>query len=412
MVSDPVPVRQRGTPRTGPGIVWFGAAGLANALGTGIYYPFQLLFFREVMDIPLTTVGLGLTAAILCTLPTVLYIGRWVDRAGPRPVLIAASLARAAAFAGFVAGGGVVVFVALSMLVSLGSRADQVGTQVLAAAAAPPGRSAQWLAVTRVVFNAGVGLGAVLTGLALTGGPAVYPVLGLATAAAFVLAALCYLPLRVRVSRVDRAGTGRSRPWRHGLYLRLAGVQFVLFTALVATEAALPVYLVDHLGQPAWQVSLILAVNIVVLVALQLPASRLLQRHRPLPLLALGAVLHGTLFLAFAVAALLPGSVRLVVFLLGTVVYTVGEVVSSQVLMVLLVHVPPAAERGAYQAFSQTLTGVGLGIAPLFVTVLFALAAPAVWWTLLGGVLAVGCGVAARRAGPPAITAAWAAQKS
>jgi MFS family permease len=410
MVSDSV--RQRGHTRTGPGIVWFGAAGLANALGTGIYYPFQLLFFREVMGISLTTVGIGLTAAILCTLPTVLYIGRWVDRAGPRPVLIVASLARAAAFAGFVAGGGVVVFVALSMLVSLGFRADQVGTQVLAAAAAPKGRSGQWLAVTRIVFNAGVGLGAVLTGLALTGRPAVYPVLGLATAAAFLLAALCYLPLRVHTGGTERTESVRSKPWRHGLYLRLAGVQFVMFTALVATEAALPVYLVDHLGQPAWQVSLILAVNIVVLVVLQLPVSKLVQRHRPLRMLAFGAVLHGTLFLAFAVAAVLPGSARLVVFLLGTVVYTVGEVVSSQVLMVLLVHVPPAAERGAYQAFSQTMTGVALGVSPLFVTVLFALAPPAVWWTLLGAVLAVGCGVAARRAEPPAITTAWAAQKS
>ncbi|WP_165960373.1 MFS transporter [Actinocrispum wychmicini] len=396
---------------SGQGVAWFGTAGFANAVGTGIYYPYQLLFFREVLGIPLTTVGVGLTASILVTLPAVVYIGRLVDRYGSRPMLIAASLGRAGAFVGFVVGHGAVLFVALAMLLAICFRADQVASQVLAASAAPRGQSAQWLALTRIVFNAGVGLGAVVAGVALVGGPATYSVLGLAAAACYLVAALCYLPLPVGSRRPVRAAGDPTRPWRHRIYVRLASTHFVMFTALVATEAALPVYLIDNLGWPAWMVGATLAINIVLLVVLQLPVSKVVQRYSPLPVLGLGAALHGALFFALAVAAGPPGATQVVVFLVGMIIYTVGETTASQVLMVLLVHVAPEAERGAYQAFSQTLTGIALGIAPLFVTVLLALSASAVWWTLFGAVLMVGVSMTLlHRRNLPAIRAAWAAQ--
>jgi hypothetical protein len=32
----------------GRGVVWFGASGFVNALGTGFFYPFSLLFFTSL----------------------------------------------------------------------------------------------------------------------------------------------------------------------------------------------------------------------------------------------------------------------------------------------------------------------------------------------------------------------------
>ncbi|MFD7131925.1 MFS transporter, partial [Streptomyces sp. NPDC059894] len=190
------PVRAAGKERLlpeGSGVRRFAAAGLLNAVGSGFFISFALLFFKDVAALPLSTVGPGLTAASLAVLPLLPALGRLADRIGPHRLLVAASLARAAAFAGFLLLDGLAAFLVLAMLSSLGTRAEQIGSPLLAAALAGQDSAARsrWLALYRTIFNAGIGGGALLGGLLVTGGVG-YPALGLCTAVGFALAAALY----------------------------------------------------------------------------------------------------------------------------------------------------------------------------------------------------------------------------
>jgi MFS family permease len=102
-----------------------------------------------------------------------------------------------------------------------------------------------------------------------------------------------------------------------------------------------------------------------------------------MPVVAVGALLHGGLLLALGLAAGLGRPTQLVVMTAGALLYTAGGIISAQALMVALVSISPPAERGAYLAFIQILVGLSLAVTPLLVTVFLEHWPAGLWWLLL-----------------------------
>jgi len=374
---------------TGRGAGWFGTAGLINAVGTGFFYPYQLLFFRAVTGLALTLIGLCLTVATLLALPIVFQVGRVVDRFGPRTVLVAAAVLRAGAFVGYVLVHQFAAFTALAVLVAVCQRAEQTASPVLAAGAAPEGQMARWIALTKVTFNAGIGAGGLIAGvvIATAHSRSGFVAVGLVNAASFAVAALLYLPLPAVRPAAGARLSRRGRPWRNALFLRAAVANFVLMTVIVATETAVPVYLVTVLKDPSWVIGALFAVNTVLIVVLQLPAAERIRARSPLPVVVVGTLLHVGLLVVLGSVGGLSLSAQLPLLAAGMVLYTIGELLATQTLAVLLVDLSPQSERGAYQAFNQVLTGCSLALVPVLVTAFLAHRPAALWWTLTAVVL-------------------------
>lgn len=379
----------------GEGVGWFGIAALVNAIGTGFFYPYQLLFFVAVTDLSLTTVGAGLTVATLIALPAVFLVGRLVDDWGPRTVLIIAALLRAGVFAGYLFMHHVVTFVALAVVAAVAQRAEQISMPVLAAGIAPEEEVGRWLALTRVSFNLGMGFGGLLAGLMFVGADdgSGYVAMGLLNAGSFVLTALLYLPLPAVRPANTKVTVRTGRPWRHGLFLRLALANFLLITVIVATEAGLPVYLIEELHTPTWTVGLVFAVNTVLMVLFQLPVTGRVEGRAPLRVIAVGSVLHAALLAVLGLAGLLSFAALLPLLLLGVAIYTLGEILATQALSVLLVKLAPEHELGLYQAFNQVLVGLSLAVVPLLVTFFLTHAPAGLWWLLTAATVALCLGM-------------------
>ncbi|MFF7364603.1 MFS transporter [Streptomyces sp. NPDC008125] len=373
----------------GPGVVWFGLSEVVKALGTGFFYPFSLLFFTELSGESLRSVGLVLTVTALAVLPGLFAVGRLVDRVGPKPVLIAAALVRVACFVGIVSFRGLAPLVVCTLLLALGNRAEQASSPLLAIRLAPEGQSGQWLALTRVAFNAGIGAGALLASLFIVDTASGFVVLGVVTAAGFVLTALLYL--RVPPGRptepARRRGLGGSQaaPWRDLPFLRTAGANALLLTSALAVESALPVFVLRELRMPSWIVGVLFAVNTVLLTLLQLPLSRVLERFRPGLVLAVGGMSYAALYAAALLAGNVPRGAQITLLVAGMAVYTLGELSVSQAAMVMLTSLPPKQEQGAYLAFNQLFAGGATALAPLLVATLLASFPLTLWWVLAAG---------------------------
>ncbi|MFE0645074.1 MFS transporter [Streptomyces sp. NPDC058877] len=389
--SDAGPKRRASAIPRGKGVGWFGTAALVNAIGTGFFYPYQLLFFVAVTDLSLTTVGAGLTVATLIALPAVFLVGRLVDRWGPRTMLIVAALVRAGVFVGYLFIHNVVTFVALAVVAAVAQRTEQISMPVLAAGTAPEEEVSLWLALTRVSFNLGMGLGGLLAGLAFvgTGDGAGYTAMGLLNAGSFALAALLYLPLASVRPAGPRKPAGTGRPWRNGPFLRVALASFLLITIIVATEAGLPVYLIEELHTPSWTVGLVFAVNTAMMAAFQLPVTARIEGRAPIRVIAVGSVLHAALLVVLGLAGLFSFAALLPLLLLGVTIYTLGEILATQALSVLLVKLAPEHELGVYQAFNQVLVGLSLAIVPLLVTFFLTRAPAGLWWLLATSAVAL-----------------------
>lgn len=393
--SGTVSTSRRSTMPRGEGVGWFGIAALVNAIGTGFFYPYQLLFFVAVTDLSLTTVGAGLAVATLIALPAVFLVGRLVDSWGPRTVLIVAACLRAGVFVGYLSIHHVVTFVALAVVAAVAQRAEQISMPVLAAGIAPKEEVGRWLALTRVAFNLGMGFGGLLAGLMFVGADdgSGYVAMGLLNAGSFALAALLYLPLAaVRPAKAE-ATVRSGRPWRHGLFFRIALANFLLITVIVATEVGLPVYLIEELHTPTWTVGLVFAANTVLMVLFQLPVTGRVEGRAPLRVIAVGSLLHAALLVVLGLAGLLSFSALLPLLLLGVAIYTLGEILATQALSVLLVKLAPEQELGVYQAFNQVLVGLSLAVVPLLVTFFLTHAPAGLWWLLMAATVALCLGM-------------------
>ncbi|MEU6440354.1 MFS transporter [Streptomyces sp. NPDC047046] len=375
----------------GKGVIPFAGATFVNSVGLGIYYPFSLLFFQSVLDAPLTSIGVCLTGAALVALPLLPFVGRLVDRFGPRHVLLVCTAVRAAAFASYLLVHSMPAFFGVSVLVALTMRTEQAATPVLATALAAPGPPARWLALSRALFNAGFGLGALVAGVAASAERDVLVRVGAANAVCIGLACLLYLALRGG-RRTPAQAPARARPavpWRDRPFCAAVAAGAGLWLIAVSIETALPVHLVRNVSVPPWTVSVLFALNTVLLAVFQVPVAHRLERLRPTVVVAVGSLLHIALLLALAAAGSLPAGARTAGLLAAMTVYTFGELIASQALLTRLTALAPPDRQGAYLAFNQLFIGLANALTPLVVTSAMDHSPGALWGALTVCALAV-----------------------
>ncbi|WP_307129466.1 MFS transporter [Streptomyces aurantiacus] len=132
-----------------------------DALGTGLYLPLSLLYFVQVTDLGLATLGVLISVTTALTLPVPLVVGRLVDRFGPRLVVACGQALQGLGFLFYLAVSGAsslvaAVLVSSEMLVPFlvavvvcYTTAEMVygpASNALAAAAAPAGSRGTYLA--------------------------------------------------------------------------------------------------------------------------------------------------------------------------------------------------------------------------------------------------------------------------
>ena len=104
--------------RSQPGLV---GAFLIDAVGSGMFIPFSLLFFLATTSLPLTRIGLALSVAALVRIPATIAAGPLSDRLGPRAAIVGSQLLQAAGFAGYLFVHGFWQLVAAAVLVQIGN---------------------------------------------------------------------------------------------------------------------------------------------------------------------------------------------------------------------------------------------------------------------------------------------------
>ena len=144
-----------------------------------------------------------------------------------------------------------------------------------------------------------------------------------------------------------------DRPFISFLLLHLAAL-----SVFVQWQLALPIDMSAHgLGPPAY--AFLMALNCAGVVLLQPMISPRLARIDAASLLALSALLFG---LGYGINAI-GGS--LAVYSLGSVLWTVGEVIGFPVASTMVANLSPPALRGRYQGAFSMCWGIAFTLAPL-----------------------------------------------
>ena len=378
-----------------PGPFWLLFGGtLINRIGY-LVEPFLAYYLTGVRGLSLATTGAVLAMSGAGSIVAQLGSGVLSDRIGRRAMLTFGMLANAAALVALGYSRGLAAIVVATLIFGMTIDLYRPASAALIADLVPPANRPRAYGLLFWAVNLGFSIAMVLGGTLARSGFVWLFWADAGTCAVAGVMAWLWLPRdRPRRARPagpqPGAGTGpagtasrpRHRPGRRAGFLgdpvMLAYLALTLCYCFVYLQAYTTLPLAMRLqGLSPQEYGLAMAVNGIVIVALQPWVSGWLGRHDHCVVLAVGFVVVG---LGFGLTAL-AGSV--LAYAATVVVWTLGEIITAGLGAAIVADLAPPSMRGRYSGAYGAMWSAAYLLGPLGGTRLLALS-PAVLWLTCG----------------------------
>ncbi|RVU16997.1 MFS transporter [Streptomyces antnestii] len=345
---------------------WLWASTLINRLGAFVL-TFMALYLTTERHFSASYAGLVAALIGLGGMIASLLGGVLADRLGRRPTLLAAQLATAVTVAvlGFVRDpAGIAV---TGFLLGVASNASRPAVQAMMADLVAPKDRVRAFSLNYWAINLGFAVSSVYAGFLV----ATSYTAGFLVEAAMTLACAVLVFVKVPESRPERpepkpdgsdaapvADVTMLTVLRDGRFMLMVGLSFLISVVFTQSSSGLPIVM-GQAGLSSSDVGLVAAVNGVVIVALQIPLTRFIEKRDAGRLLTVSSLLIGYGFALTAFAGSMAS------YALIVVVWTLGEMVNAPTQSGLVARLAPAHGRGRYQGMYAMSWSVAALVAPL-----------------------------------------------
>jgi MFS family permease len=379
---------------------WLWTSTLVNRLGAFVA---TYLALYLTLDRGYSASYAGLVAALHGLGGVVSSLGGGVmeDRLGRRPTLLVAQVSTAVTVAllGFVRDP--VAIAAVAFAVGMASNASRPAVQAMMADIVRPADRMHAFSLNYWAINLGFAVSSMAAGFIAE----VSYLAGFLIEAGMTLVCAVVVFLKLPESRPARTGKDAAREepvglgtvLRDGRFMGVVGLCFLVALVFQQASVGLPVAMGRDGFTPA-DYGMAIAVNGVLIVALQIPVTRLIERRDPRRLLVVSSLLAGYGFALTAFA----DSVGLLA--LTVCVWTLGEMINAPTQTGLVVRLSPVHGRGRYQGVYTLSWSVAALVAPLLSGFVIDRLGAAWLWGLcaaVGTVAALGYGGLMRRLPAP-----------
>ncbi|MFJ9035044.1 MDR family MFS transporter [Streptomyces sp. NPDC102406] len=341
---------------------WLWTSTLVNRLG-GFVLTFLALYLTAQRGFSAAYAGLvasliGLGGVIASMLGGVL-----ADRLGRRPTLLGAQLATAVTVAVLAFVRDPVSIAVTGFAFGLASNASRPAIQAMMADIVRPEDRVRAFSLNYWAINLGFAISSVYAGFLV----AHSYTLGFLVEAVMTLACACVVFVKVKESRPERTVVAGAAPrttvtmgtvLRDRRFMLMVGLSFLVAVVFTQSSVGLPIVMGQE-GFSSADVGLVAAVNGVIIVALQIPLTRFIERRDPGRLLTVSSLLIGYGFALTAFAG------SLAAYALTVAVWTLGEMVNAPTQSGLVARLAPAEGRGRYQGVYTTSWSAAALVAPL-----------------------------------------------
>ncbi|MGX1270819.1 MDR family MFS transporter [Streptomyces phaeoluteigriseus] len=342
---------------------WLWTSTLVNRLGAFVA-TFMALYLT--LDRGYSASYAGLVAALhgLGGVISSLAGGVMADRLGRRPTMLVAQTGTALSVAALGFVHHPLAIAGVAFLVGMASNASRPAVQAMMADIVPPEDRVRAFSLNYWAINLGFAVSSMGAGFI-----AEFSYLaGFMIEAGMTLACAVVVFLKVPESRPEQGGkdgggveenaVGLGAVLRDRRFMAVVGLSFLVAFVFQQGAVGLPVAMGSAGFTPA-DYGMAIAVNGVLIVALQIPVTRFIQHRDPGRLLVVSSVLAGYGFGLTAFA----GSVG--VFALTVCVWTLAEIVNAPTQTGLVVRLSPVQGRGRYQGMYSMSWAVAALVAPL-----------------------------------------------
>lgn len=321
--------------------VWLLTYGQAMlSTGRGIIMPFATLYFYNVRHFPLTLVGLAFAIAFPLGSLMGLAWGAVADRIGRKPLMMFGFLGQAMCAVAFAFVVTVPAFFGVTILNAIALSAWNPAARAMVADVTPEDRRGRAYGLLYLSNNLGLSIGLLLGAILVIYLP--YRALFLAEAAgatAYLLVVILAVQESHRAvpgerpdgawARVKHHVADLSTPLRDRTFLLLLGVAVLGGIGWNQFYSTYAPFMKNEIHATDFGIGVVVAINTVMVVALQVPLSGWADKRTRTKVLLLGNVLLLASLLLNWASTGRSSEVAFGIVALGVVVMTVGEIVNA-----------------------------------------------------------------------------------
>jgi MFS family permease len=317
----------------------------------------------------------------LLSSPVSLYGGAITDRFGRRGLAISSAVASTAGYAILFACVQLnlpVLFIAAAVIgSSVPTNMQYVVIQTIVTDVSQESQRLSAFSLVRILSNAGIGSGLIASGLAWNYDPSIFFIVPVLLGIIDVLLFIKYIPESHSTAERVKTEISFSRD-RFLVYISLV-MTFSFVLANQFENSAFPIYMSSHNGFPTLLITVLYAVNTLVVIFLQYAINALSTKIGIVRAFASGILLYAAADLVFATVS------YYYLIVAAVVVLTLGENMMSPVGQTIIARIAPEEKRGSYFGTYSAISGVGFTFSPMIGTSLLQTfsATPEVMWYVL-----------------------------
>lgn len=363
-----------------------------SALGSGLVLPFAGIYLHFVRAIPIAFVGLVLSTPAIASIAATILGGGFIQRIGPRRVVLVGLLAQALGYIAFAGAVNVALAFTAAFVVGIGNGLFFPAMNVLIAGLTSSVERTRASAAAYAITNLGLGTGAAIAGITVSINNSLsFIAIYLANAMSFLMYGLAVIrgvPSNRVSEETVQPGTRRFRGWLTAykdvarnhpfrLVLVIYGLIVLMGTQM---NSSVPLYAKVYLGIQPSAIGLIFAANTAFIVVAQLPIAHQIEGRRRTSALM---VLCGIWFIAWSLAlggSFFLGAMAAAMLALCYVVLAVGECVGSATVAPLAMDLSPTSGSGHHMAALSVSWSAGQMLGPAIGTFIVGTSLHQILW--------------------------------
>lgn len=349
-----------------------------SAFGVGFTVPFLYVYVAQVRDLGAGAAGIVLAAFAVAALVVLPIVGRIIDRRGPLPVLVGASvLSAAGAMALGLASTEVTAILAAAVL-GAGTAVMSPALATMVVWCSTPQTRTRAFATQFFLQNLGLGIGGLVGGqLVDESRPDSFLLLFSIEAVMFLVLAVIAATVRLpRATAFQEAvpgeqGAAGKRGMRALLkdpaMVQLCVLGFVIFFACYGQfDSGLAAYGVEAAGISASTLGMALAANTAMIVIAQFAVLKLVERRRRSRVIALVGLIWAFAWAVAGFAGLGHGSQAMATaaFISTYALFGLGESMLSPTVAPLVADLAPEGMVGQYNSAFALVKQLALAVGP------------------------------------------------
>jgi MFS family permease len=349
-----------------------------SCLGSGLTMPFLIVYLHQVRGLPLPAAGSVLGLIGVAGIVTTPLSGPLIDRVGSLRGFVLGLVAGGVGIACFIGAVSPGTAIVAAIVYGCASGLMWNGFMTLLVELVPPAERGSVFALRYTSANVAYGAGALLSGLITvseTPGPFI-AILAVDAASYLLFAAAAMVLSRSVLAPIASPPAEDLEPGQRIGYRRvirdraLLGAlvvnSLIMVFALSPTNSAFPAWVTGEAGSTTRVVGLAFALNITVLIVIQLFGIRFARGRRRTRVAALATVFFAATWLLVVapVAIGLTGWERDGLLVLSLGVFAFGEALLSPTLPAIINDLAPDRLRGRYNAIFSLSNQIGPVAAP------------------------------------------------